>query len=630
MKNRSISLISIISIIVLMQSAYPETADNAADDYFGGNIFYKGDISFSLDKETYSAGDELKAEINAANMEEFPVADAYIVVEIVSGDKKHVYPSMQSDVDNVFFEEILRNITLGPLSEKTVQFSYTIPSDIKTGNYRFEVYFLTPRTPIVGMPHIFLSPKYRSFLITGTGSFPGAHISRTASVLASVPGPVGVGVNKSSYVAGAILIQSDSDSPMNGTKLKVTVCEWDDTACLGDDVFYATEYPVPGIASESAVKVDIKFNAPKRPKAYSIRLELVDNTGRTLSLYRSRIIVYGETGRIRKMAIDSAYYRKGQDGNITLLLGASPDHYNYPHVKNAVVSVSLKDLEGVVFSGESTIPDLSIDTSGGLLTQAFNFTAERDLDGYTLCSKIESDAGTVYDEYCYSINQEQGESSEKRIAAEWVYNYDYGILDVKMCSEDVSGTPARTIASALILSYDEENVIATEENISLAPCQRVSFKVPIGTYTLWINDLEYMHQASQKVQIMPQGKAVSPGTVNLVCGDGKCEIGEETGKCCVDCGCPSGRNCTKGVCIKEAKAETCGNGVCGAGENSGNCCVDCDCPFGKICNGDACVTDKEDKSYTKDNNLFYAGLGIIVFGVLLFLIKKKSGKKTDE
>ena len=627
MKNKSIYLFFMLSMILLMQPAYPETADNAADDYFGGNIFYKGDIYFSLDKETYSAGDELKAEINAANLEDFPVADAYIVIEIVSGDKKHVYPSMQSEVDNVLYEEIIPNITLGPLSQKTVQFSYKIPSDIKTGNYRFEVYFLTPRTPIVGIPHIFLSPKYQSFLVKGTGTFPEAHISRTSSVFASTPGPVGVGVNKSSYVSGTVLIQSDSDASMKAAKLKVTVCEWDDTACIGGNVFYATEYPVPEIAAQGAAKIDVKFSAPKRPEAYSIRLELVDSTGRTVSLYRSRIIVYGETGRIRKMAIDSAYYKKGQEGNITLLIGASPDHYNYPRVKNAVVSVSLKDLEGVAFSTKTTIPDLSIDTSGGLLVRAFSFTAERELNGYTLCAKIESEAGTVYDEYCYIIHKDQAAPSEQRIAAEWVYNYDYGILDVKMCSEDILGAPASSSASAILLSYDEENLLGREENKSLTPCQRISFKVPIGTYMLRIDDLANRRQTSHKVQITAREKTVSQGNVKAVCGDNKCEIGEEAGKCCVDCGCPSGRNCTKGVCIKEPSAETCGNGFCRALENSGNCCIDCDCPFGKICNGDGCVTNKETGSYSKDNTMAYVGLGLIVFGVFLFLIRKKSGKK---
>jgi hypothetical protein len=622
----SIYLVFTLCMISLMQPAYSETADNAQDDYFGGNIFYNGDIYFSLDKEAYSAGDTLKAEINAANLEKFPVPDAYIVIEIVSGDKKHVYPSMQSDVDNVIYEETIRNITLGPLSQKKVKFSYQIPSDIKTGNYRFEAYLLTPRTPLVGIPHIFLSPKYQSFSVKGIGAFPGAYISRTSSVFASVPGPVGVGVNKSSYVTGAVLIKSDSDASIKGAKLKVTVCEWDDTACIGGNVFYATEYPVPEIAGGGAAKVDVKFSAPKRPEAYSIRLELVDSGGRTLSLYRSRIIVYGETARIRKMAIDSAYYKKGQEGNITLLIGASPDHYNYPHVKNAVVSVSLKDAEGVAFSTKTTIPDISIDTSGGLLVQAFGFTSERELNGYTLCAKIESDAGTVYDEYCYSINNDNAVSSEKRIASEWAYNYDYGILDVKMCSEDVSGTPASSMASAILLSYDEENVLGTEENKSLAPCQRVSFKVPIGTYALWITDLENKHQTNQKVQILPQN-AVTPGMVKGLCGDGKCDIGEEAGKCCVDCGCPSGRNCTNGVCVKEPKAETCGNGICRGSENAGNCCIDCDCPFGKICNGNACVTNNETASYSKDNTMTYAGAGLVVLGLLFFVARKKPGKK---
>ncbi|MFZ2456749.1 MAG: hypothetical protein WAX07_09760 [Candidatus Altiarchaeia archaeon] len=627
MKNKLISIIFLIAMLILLQPAYPGNADNTAGDYVGGNIFHKGDLSFSLDKETYGAGDVLKAEINAANLEEFPVPDAYIVIEIVSGDKKHVYPSMQSDLDNVLYEEIIRNITLAPLSQKTVQFSYKIPSDIKTGNYRFEAYLLTPRTPLVGIPHIFLSPEYQNFFVTGTGTFPRAHISRTSTVFASVAGPVGAGVNKSGYVTGTVSIQSDSLASLKEAKLKVTVCEWDDTSCMGGDVFYATEYPVPEIAAKASVEIAVKFSAPKNPEAYSIRLELTDSEMRTLSLYRNRIIVYGETARIRKMAIDSSYYKKGQEGNITLLIGASPDHYNYPHVKNAVVSISLKDNEGIAFSNKTTIPDISIDTGGGLLIRAFAFTAERDLDEYALCAKIESDEGTVYDEYCYNMHRDRAGSTGKKIVAEWAYNYDYGILDVNICSEDISGAPASSGASAFLLSYDEENLLGQEENKSLNPCQRISYKVPIGTYMLRINDLENGRQTNQKVRITAREKAVAQGAIKAICGDGKCEIGEESGKCCIDCGCPSGRNCAGGICIKEPALETCGNGVCGASENPGNCCIDCDCPFGKTCNGDACATDKETGSYSKDGIIYYAGIGLITFGVLLFLVRKKPGKK---
>jgi len=304
--------------------AYGQDSDVFSYDYFGSGIFYKGDISISLDKGVYNAGEEIKAEITAVNMEEFPVVDAYLVIDMVSGDKNTSIPPMQSDADKVFYEATVRNISIGPLSGKTVAFSYRIPGDIKTGNYRFEVYLLTSRTPIVGIPHIFLDPKYKSVFIKGTGSFPGAYISRTKTVFGSVPGPVGVGVNKSSYVNGTVFIQSDSNNTLNGLTLRVTVCEWDDTACAGG-VFFYSEYPVQQITAESPARVDVKFVSPKKPGAYSIRLEVVDGSNRTVSLYRSRIIVQGETGRIRKMAINSSYYKKGQGrGILQFLVGGTP------------------------------------------------------------------------------------------------------------------------------------------------------------------------------------------------------------------------------------------------------------------------------------------------------------------
>jgi hypothetical protein len=626
MKKRFL-IFFIACIMILAQAAYAQTSETASDDYFRSSIFYKGDLSISLDKEAYKAGEEIKADISAINMEAFPIADAYLVIELVSGDKKHVYPSMQSDVDKVFYEETIRNISFGPLSERTFQFKYNIPSDIKTGNYRVEAYLLTPRTPIIGIPHIFMAPKYRSILITGAGSFPGAYISRTATVFGSVPGPVGIGVNKSSYVVGTVFLKSDSDASLKGSKLNVTVCEWDDTSCIGGDAFLFAEYPVPEIPAGKTARVDVKFTSPKRPEAYSIKLELLDAANRLVSLYRSRIIVQGETGRIRKMAVDSAYYKKGQQGNITLLIGASPDHYTYPKVKNAILSVSLKNREGVIFSGESTIPELSIDANGGLLSYSYGFSAERDISEYTLCSRLESETRTLYDEYCYGVNSEETVSDEQSIYTEWSYNYDYGILDVKMCAEDSFGAPASSRASVLLMSFDDEKLIGTDENLSLAPCERVSYKVPLGVYDLVINDLENLRQNSYKVQVLPEGKTPNKEAVLAVCGDGKCDYSEGSGKCCVDCGCASGRNCVKGVCVKDAQAEVCGNGVCGAGEDSGNCCIDCDCPYGKMCGGDQCVTDTEAGQYSGNKVMSYVGIGFVVLGILIFFAGKKPSEK---
>ena len=70
------------------------------------------------------------------------------------------------------------------------------------------------------------------------------------------------------------------------------------------------------------------------------------------------------------------------------------------------------------------------------------------------------------------------------------------------------------------------------------------------------------------------------------CGNKVCESGEDSSKCCVDCGCPSGYSCDGAKCKKLAK---CGNDILEEGETSENCCLDAGCPTGETCKNNVCV-----------------------------------------
>lgn len=86
------------------------------------------------------------------------------------------------------------------------------------------------------------------------------------------------------------------------------------------------------------------------------------------------------------------------------------------------------------------------------------------------------------------------------------------------------------------------------------------------------------------------------------CGDGKCNGGETTSTCCLDCACPAGQQCNPGVMQCRPATASCGDGRCDASERqvTSFCCADC-CPPGspscpvtfcgaQTCAGRACLT----------------------------------------
>jgi hypothetical protein len=526
-------ILAFLVVLGFLGSAYAEL-----DGSFSTSMFYRGDVIVSLDKESYNAGDELTATITAANMEAFSIVNSAIVVEVVKGEKEHYYPSQNSDADSIIYEKVIDVLTLAPRSQKKVAFSYKIPSDAKSGDYRIDVYFGNERTPVVGMPAIFVAPKSKPFAVTGTGAFPAAQISRINTKFMDKAGPVGPLVATSGKVSGNVVIQSSSGAEIENLKLKVIVCEWDDTLCSGSSILFSKEYSINSLLALKSASVPVEFTAPALPEAYAIRLELLDAGGRTLSLYRSRIVTSGETGRIRKLAIDKLNYKKGDSGAVMVQVSASPEGSNTTVSKNAKLSVSIAQGGSTVYSSSYTIPELS--DANGIAAKEFGFTADQDLSGFTVCSRLESEAGKLFDQYCYTIDAQKAKTGVNEVTAET--SFAGNTLTATLCAQDTSGLASSVVSTVMLYSGDSKNQIENKGSLNLNPCSSVSFSVGAGEYLLLVNDL-----ATNQQFRFP----VNAGSVGG-CGNKKCEGNENAGNCCKDCGCTAGLVCTNDVCIESA------------------------------------------------------------------------------
>jgi hypothetical protein len=513
----------------------------AQDDAFGGSVFYKGMLDARIDKMSYGPGEYVLVNLTAYNQEDFPLVNCSFVVEVVRGGPEHVYPTQSSDEDNVVYESVFGGVDIDSLSEKSLSFSYRLPDDVAPGAFRLEAYFRAGRTPVVGIPHIFLSPVYESFNVTGQGAFPYAAILRTKTVFENTSGPVGAGVVPGSSVKGRVYVKNDLSGPPADLVLEVVVCQWDDTTCSVAERVWNQSFNFTVSANKTS-EVDVDFKAPLEPNAYAIRLELKDRDGRTMSIYRNRIIVEGETALIRKMAVDKSFYQKGANASIMLLLSPSPDHYTNPVVRNAKVSVYIKQGNKNVYANYSIVPELSADA--GLVYKNFSFIASQDVADYTVCSKLESETGALFDEYCYTIMSTHFKVPEAGINASWTFD-SKGIVDVRLCSGD--SLKAGVSVSAILLERVGGMVAGYFENIALEPCNDVSFDSGGGEYMLVVNDAKTNSQFAFNISIPAIPKVEKPE--EPVCGDAKCENGEGPLSCCADCGCPKGSECGIEGCV---------------------------------------------------------------------------------
>lgn len=101
----------------------------------------------------------------------------------------------------------------------------------------------------------------------------------------------------------------------------------------------------------------------------------------------------------------------------------------------------------------------------------------------------------------------------------------------------------------------------------------------------------------------------TPTHENPVCGDGVCELGENTDSCAADCApdpvcgngvCEDGENGT--TCAVDCIPTTsyCGDGTCDIGEDSDSCAADCGTPTGPICGNGTCDIGEDSTSCSID------------------------------
>jgi len=476
-----------------------------------GPAEYDGDLQVNLESDSFAPGDEVNGDISVANSDERPVVDGYVVVNVVRGESPY-YPSQKSDRDNVFHQEKIEDINLKAGNSRDFEFSYSLPEDLRPGDYRVEAYFKNDRTPVDGLPSIYSTPRHDSFTVSGSsGDYPGLDISRTETYFTgvdeavgdwdpeslnfndtnwpSLTGPVGVlTTNSMDTVEGEVVIDNPSDSGKSAN-LEVVVCEWDDTACSNriDSVSRSVQVPASGTS------VPIEVENPSEPGAYAVKMNVSVN-GMTHSIYRNRIIREGNTSRIRKLSVNRPYIGSGDQLSVGLVAGASPDHYNDPSAEGVDAQVTVEADGEEVFSKTKEINRLSNTNTFEQLY--FNSTVDDTLTTYTVSAELSAN-GKSYDSYSYEVDYSDFRNEVENVSLR-SYEFKNSSLDAEICGETDSGAPAAGEVQALVM---ENATLITQENDLIEGCSSFTFEdVDSGNYELVAN-----HGSQTRFNITPGG-----------------------------------------------------------------------------------------------------------------------------
>ncbi len=465
------------------------------------NLFYKGSLYLGLEDESLSQGETLKANVTLVSLEEFPIAEAYLVFEVVQG-KDYYYPTQHSDSDNIIWEEKVSGLNLAPNGKTSREFSFNLPENLKPGDYRLDVYAKTKKTQIVGAPHIFASPTSANFTVTGSqGSFPEAKILRTKTMFHQFLGPVGPGIGPGEEIENEVFLLNESGKSLSNAELFVGLCEWDDTAC---GKWLSTAAEKLSLKAGEEKSLNVKLVAPEMPDAYAIRIELRNSSGELLSLYRNRSIVYGPTAKIHQLNVNDYKFEEADEIELSMLLGPSPDHYKWPVFEAFKIKAWVEDMTDknkVLVSEEKTIESIS---APEFPMHSFSFQAPKELTLFKVCGLVEKQ-NQEHEKYCYVVDASKFPEKEagEEIEVKWDYDSEEKALNLAFSTQP----QGLEIDAAFLLMDFSAGVLVEHQNLKGKSPQNAVLRVPAKNYLLLLNNFSTGRQTKISISLDSAGLA---------------------------------------------------------------------------------------------------------------------------
>jgi hypothetical protein len=453
-------------------------------------FFWEGQIKAGAEKTVLNAGETLKLDIEIENLSDAPLADAYLVFQLV-----HITPGpdILFQRENIIAEKtISEHYNLRGKESKIVKAEITVPAYAPAGQYRLDIYLKNPRSYVVGVPDIFVYPYSIDLEVKNSGKQRNVAIDRKNTVICGplselqfkldcYSGPVGVIVEPEKEITINVAVKNNSLVDEKNLKLRIAFYHYDDTLLEAPVKEFTIN--IEKIPKKSTWEKDVNVVTPAKPGAYPIKLEVFDSEGNLLSVFRHRVNVRGMSSRFVFVYPDRIYYERGSKAKVVVKF-LSPSDASTEGL--ATIKAYIKKDGKELYSKSK---EIVLKQNLPIRTEEFSFDISEELQDFIVGAELVDSSNNVLDSYEQAYYYEEFSKSLASLEIETSAEQSFAKPSERFFLNAPIYVRVKAIDERGIPTEVDATLYIRDDNINLGPfalknTYEIEQPLKEGTYTL--------------------------------------------------------------------------------------------------------------------------------------------------